>query len=147
MRHLAWLHAVPEGSKTRKSRLEKAREQGGDDHPDLVFPDVDTEYSAGYLIEYLQEAGLMSSNGMGPVSLSWQEIDAWCNRTGAEPSTWELLTIKTLSETYVSELAKASARDYPRPYTPVVQEEEVDREAISNKVYSFLSGLKAKRDN
>lgn len=110
-----------------------------ENHPSLALPDIETEHAAGYLFEYLWEAGLMSSNGMGPVSLSWLEIDAWCNRTGATPSTWELLTIKALSEAYVAELNKASEKDRPAPYTPVVEVEEVDREVVQNKISSVLS--------
>lgn len=134
VRHLAWLHATPDGSK--KSRLAAYKELDAD-HPLLALPDIHSEHAASYVIGLLHEAGLMSSNGMGPVPLSWVEIESWIRCTGNNLPLWEKLTIKTLSEEYVSELVQAKDKTRPAPYTKAP--DGVDREAVSNKIFSILS--------
>lgn len=139
MRHLGWLHATPEGAK--KSRLTSFREQDVD-HPFIRMPDIETEYSAGYLIGLLFEAGLMSSNGMGPVPISWLEIDAWLRVTETELSLWERIKIKQLSEEYVTELALATDKNRPQPYVYLPPVEVIDRDAVADKIRSFIAGFK-----
>lgn len=134
MRHLAWLHATPEGSK--KSRLASFREEDAE-HPLLELPDLNYEHAASYVIGLLHEAGLMSSNGMGPVPLSWVEIESWVRCTDRELPLWEKLAVKTLSEEYVSELVQAKDKTRPAPYTKA--QERVDREVVSAKIFSILS--------
>lgn len=107
------------------------------------MPDVEEEHAAGYLIGLLQEAGLMSSYGMGPFPLSWAELDAWLRVTGLSLSTWEKTTLKGLSEDYVNELLLASDRYHPAPYTP--EDTEIDREAIANKVLNFARMFNSNR--
>jgi hypothetical protein len=97
VRQLAWLHAVPEGSK--KSRLASYTD---DDSTFLQFPELD---GAGYLVNLLQEAGLIMSNGMGVVPLTWQEIESWLRVTELRLSVWEKLIIREMSEAYAAELA------------------------------------------
>lgn len=138
---MAWLHATPEGTKkTRYAALKVLNEN----HPAFEMPDIETEHAAGYLIAMLQEAGLMSSNGMGPVPLSWQEIDSWIRVSGRVLPMWERLMVKTLSEDYVSELMQATARDRAQPYTavPEQEEEQIDRPAVADKILSILSKFK-----
>ena len=134
VRHLAWLHATPEGSK--KSRLAHFK-QVDEDHPFLELPDIQNEHAAGYVIGLLHEAGLMSSNGMGPVPLSWLELESWMRCTGQELPLWERLVVKTLSEEYVSELVQAKDKNRPAPFTPAP--EEIDRKEVSNRIFSILS--------
>lgn len=138
MRHLAWLHAVPEGSK--KSRLAAFKEQG-DDSSFLKFPDID---GAEYMVALLQEAGLVSATGMGVIPITWQEIEAWLNTTELDLSVWEKLTIKEMSEAYVSEFNSASAKDAAAPYVPAIEPEQIDRKAVANKIGSVLRGFKHK---
>lgn len=107
----------------------------------LSMPDIETDYAAGYLIGLLQEAGLMSSTGMGPVPLSWTEILAWKNVTGLSVSNWDLLTIKMLSEEYVGELVQATDPNRKAPYS----QEDADRKAVEHKIMSIL-GSRIKRD-
>lgn len=136
MRHLAWLHAVPEGSK--KSRLASFTDEGGESSF-LELPDLE---DAAYIVPLLREAGLMSSNGMGVVPVSWQEIESWLRCTELQLTVWEKLTIRELSEAYVSEFNIASKRDAAAPYVRNV--EVVDRVAVSDKIGSVLRGLKRK---
>jgi len=137
VRKLAWLHAVPEGGK--KSRLTTYREVDEDSFF-LKLPEID---EAGYLISLLQEAGLMSSAGMGALPLSWQEIEAWLRTTERDISIWERLMIRELSEVYVGELNQASAKDRAAPYTHVEEDEvKIDREAVASKLLSALRSMK-----
>lgn len=110
-----------------------------ENHHFLEMPDVDTEYSASYLIGLLQEAGLMSSNGMGPVPISWQEINSWLAATNLELSTWEIITVKELSEAYVAERVMSDEPNRAAPYLSVLTDDQIDRPVVANKIYSFLS--------
>lgn len=114
-----------------------------EDHPMLEMPDIETEHSAGYVIGLLQEAGLMSSTGMGPVPISWQDIYTWLAVTQRELDNWEIMTVKSLSEEYVSELLQATAKDRPAPYT---REIEAERKATEHKIMSVLSKYIRKAD-
>lgn len=140
MRKLAWLHAVPDGSKTRKSRYDTYKEAD----PESLFLQLPDLEGAEYIIGMLHEAGLMLRTGMGPVPLSWQEIDAWMRVTETNPELWERILIKDLSEAYVGELHRASAKDSACPYMPEVEEQEVEdrRTAVSNKLLEALRSMK-----
>jgi len=106
----------------------------------LKLPEVE---NAGYLVALLNEAGLASSNGMGVVPLSWQEIDSWLKCTNLELSVWEKLTIKLLSETYVGEFSQASAKDRPPPYVPQAEEpKQLDRDAVADKLRNAFRSMK-----
>ncbi len=138
MRHLAWLHATPEGSK--KSRLQTFKEGDEDgDSPFLKFPDID---GAEYVVHLFQESGMLIATGMGTVPLSWQEINNWIECTQLDLSIWERLTIKEMSEVYVSELNKATAKDYAAPYVANIEPENIDRPAVADKLRSVLRGFK-----
>ena len=116
-----------------------------EDHQSLVLPDIQSEHAAGHVIGLLQEAGLMSSNGMGPVPLSWLEIESWMRCTEVEIPLWEKLTIKTLSEEYVSELVQAKDKTRPPPYAQV--QLDIDRKAVANKILSIFSRRMRKQEN
>jgi len=107
-----------------------------EDHPLLELPDINEE-SAGYLIGLWQEAGLMSSNGMGPVPLSWVDIRAWEESCEVDIPVWEKLVIRELSEAYVSELLLTKEKMRPAPY--MVEDDSLDRSAVANNIYSILS--------
>jgi hypothetical protein len=81
----------------------------------------------------------MSSGGMGPVPISWVEIDAWLRVTERELSMWERTTIKRLSEEYVSELVQATKADRPAPYIHEEDLDNIDRERVQTKILSVLS--------
>lgn len=134
MRHLAWLNATPEGSK--KSRLKEFRE--ADENANLLnLPETE---GASHLISYLMEAGIAMSNGMGITPITWQEMESWLRVTELPLSTWEKLMLRELSETYVNEYSQASAKDRPAPYVHNV--ENIDREAVSDKLKSLFRNLK-----
>lgn len=131
---------MSEGSK--KSRLSTYQEQSGDDDSVfLQFPDLN---GAGYMVALLREAGLNMSNGMGAVPLSWQEIEAWLRATELELSIWEKLTIREMSEVYVTEMVKSTGKHCVAPYTPTPMPNQIDRPAVASKLLNVLRGFKRK---
>lgn len=138
MRQLAWLHAVPEGSK--KSRLTAFTESDGES-VFLTFPELD---GAGYLVALFQEAGLCMSNGMGAVPLTWQEIESWLRTTELRLTVWEKMSIREMSEAYVAELGKSTNKYCAAPFVQPVPD-TLDRAAISDKTANILRGFKKRK--
>lgn len=113
------------------------------------MPDIESEFGAGYIVGLLHEAGLMSSNGMGPVPLSWVDIESWTRCSEYDLPLWVKLKVKSLSEDYVHELLEAKDMNRPAPYEHVqVIEDEVDlvvqRDKVQNKLLDFVSRFKRK---
>lgn len=134
---MAWLNAVPRGSKNSRLKSFKERDE---DSPLLKLPKTD---GAEYLVDLLYEAGLFESNGMAATALSWQEIQSWLNCTKLELTPWEIMTIKDMSNVYVAEFNQASAKDRPAPYL-YVDELKVDRDAVEKKLRNVFQSLKRK---
>lgn len=105
MRFSAWVNAVPE--KQEESRLDVFIEQG----EDVIWPEV----SAMYLVHYLMEIGPCSSNGMGLIPVSWQEIQAWQEQQGLSLNAWELKIIRMASGAYANQANISSKPDCPPP--------------------------------
>lgn len=139
MRHLAWLAATPEGSK--KSRLASLKEQD-ENSSFLKLPDID---GAEYLVALVHEAGLFMTNGMGAIPLTWQEIESWLRVNELPLSLEERLLIKALSDAYVTELNQASTKDRPAPFVEI-EEEEIDRKAVSDKIRNVFKAFKRNPD-
>jgi hypothetical protein len=118
-----------------------------ENHPSLEMPDIETEHAAGFVIGLLQEAGLMSSNGMGPVPLSWGDIESWLTCAEYQLPLWTKLKIKQLSEDYVYELVQANEDpNRPAPYQKAkeVDEEELvqERVKVQDQILSFVRRFK-----
>lgn len=135
---MAWLHAVPEGSKKSRLSVFKANTEDGESSF-LQFPDLD---GAEYMITLFHEVGPMFSSGMGVIPLPWQEIESWLRTTERELAVWEKLMIREMSEVYVNEFNQASAKDWAAPYVPAIEPEDIDRKAVSDKIGSVLRGFK-----
>ncbi len=103
----------------------------------LVLPDVN---EAQYLIEMWHHAGTVSQNANGISPLSWLEIRAWRMENEIRIDNFEINTIRRLSQEYVGEYYAATDKNRVAPYE--VQEEEIDRKAIANKVKNVLAGFK-----
>lgn len=86
----------------------------------------------------------MSSNGFGPASLSFCELDSWLRYSERELSVSDKMLIKDLSDAYVAELNRASKHDAEPPYKPVFEEIEIDRPAVQNKLKAALRSFKRK---
>lgn len=92
-----------------------------------------------YLIEWWHEVGTVGQGGMGIIPLSWQEIRAWRQENELELENFELNMIRLLSVEYCGEYHAASAKNRPAPYS--IEEDEIDREAVSNRIGSVLRSL------
>ena len=136
MRHLAWLHAVPEKAKESRQKSIKATSE---DSLLLVMPELG---EAEYLVPLVMEAGLVEQSGTGIVALSWKEIESWQNVTGVKLHTWEATILRQMSEAYASEFSQASDRNRPAPYSKAIETEEIDREAVSNKLRNIFKSMK-----
>lgn len=102
-----------------------------------------------YLIDLWEEAGAVETTGMGITKLSWQEIESWLNirkLKGEAPLTaWEIETVRKLSEEYVAEYFAATDKTRKPPYE-FESLEDIDREALSNKLKNVLSTFKKNPD-
>jgi len=95
----------------------------------------------------LFEAGLVSQSGMGIAPLSWQEIHAWLDCTGLHLHTWEVCTIKQMSDAYASEFSQASKPDAKPPYQYVAEEyveQAVDHDAVCASLRNAFRSLMQK---
>lgn len=112
---------------------------------EIPFPELPD--GAEYLVSLFHSAGTATQTGMGLVPLSWQEIEAWVRCTGIEEmvTPWELETVRRMSEAYASEYSQAYDPKRKQPYQPVVDMNEVDLQAIDNKVRLGLSMFKKKQ--
>ncbi len=135
VRQLGWLNATPE--KAKKSRAQTFREIS-EDHSSLRLPDIG---AAVGLVELWQEAGSFLNTGMGPVPLTWSEIDAWMRVTKRNVPVWARTLIRNLSETYVQELTEA--RDPSRP-APFVDNTYIDRQRVSDGLKKLFRGMAKK---
>lgn len=139
VRHLAWLHAVPDGKK--QSRLQ-AFESRTEDAPQLKLPPIE---GAEYLVQLLFEAGLVKRREGGFDGLEWIDIQAWLGVTDLTLSTWEKLLIKNMSQAYASEYNLSLNGSRLPPYMHVDDDEakiEIDREAVGNKMKALLRSMK-----
>jgi len=119
----------------------------GENHFQARLPELD---GAEYLVRLLNEAGLVSTHGMGPTPLSWQEIESWLRVTETKLCLWEKLMVRELSEVYLAEFNAAIEPDREDPYTAMddkMDEEDivVQRNEVQNKLYSAFMAIKAHR--
>ena len=109
------------------------------DHPEERFPDVEP---FGYIIETLSRIGVALNSGNGVHGLTWQEIDAFVNRTKLRLTGWEAETIKRLSALYASNVLKYDNQDAPAPYR-----NEQERSRIAQTMKSALSSIVIKEQH
>lgn len=113
-----------------------ALQERGAEIPQLELPDPGP---AQYLIEYLFEVGPASAGEI----VNYQEIDAWCRRSGVNLSGWEAKTIRALSAAYLGEYH--AAKD-PRRGAPFFGDHLPDRDEVDRKLRSAFSALKRRRN-
>ncbi len=116
------------------TRYEKITESG----QEPAFPDIG---EAGYLVDIWHDMGRVTSGGMGPVPLSWSEMQSWQDLTGVVLQPWELQMIRLMSTAYAGQSADAQEADCPAPYNVV---ESVDRESVEKRL-ARMFGVYAKK--
>ena len=76
----------------------------------------------------------MTSNGMGNVPLSWQELNAWVQATGTPLDAWELRVIHRASEVYVNQHELSKKADAPMPERIIEQ----DHRKLASRIKNVL---------
>ncbi|WP_093011186.1 phage tail assembly chaperone [Sphingobium sp. YR768] len=128
---MAWLNATPKpppGSKRAAakdqpppvSRIDQMKRN-------KIVPQMPPN-PAPHIITRLVEIGLTEAAGMGAGPISWQSIDAWCNRTAIDLSPWEARLLRSLSVSYVAEGRKAESENCPAPWRHEVTDREKEVE-------------------
>ena len=75
---------------------------------------------APHITDRLTELGLVGSNGMGAVPLSWAEIASWRQLTGVPIEPWEARLLRRLSAAYLAESRAAESETSPPPWRIVI---------------------------
>lgn len=78
------------------------------------------------------------NTGMGPVSLTEQEVWAWQQNTGIELSAWESRFIRGLSREYLAANHEFEDAEVPVPWQAI---ESVDRPVVAKRIKNVLRGL------
>lgn len=77
----------------------------------------------GYLVDYLFEFGPTVAAGMGNGPITGAELLAWQELLSIEFQPWEARLLRRLSNEYLDESHKATARDRPPPFaTPMLKQ-------------------------
>lgn len=128
---MAWLNATPKpppGSKRARakdlpspiSRIDQMKR-------DKIVPQMPPN-PAPHIIERLIEIGLTEAAGMGSGPITWQSIDAWCNRAWINLPPWESRLLRNLSVAYAAEGRKAESENCPAPWRATVSSREQEVE-------------------
>lgn len=126
---MAWLNATPKPDERsgrgkadreprRLSRVDQMKRDG-------VKPQLPPN-PMPHIVNRLVEIGLTGSTGMGPVPLSWLELDAWCRRTNVDLIPWEARLIRELSSAYIAEGRRAESENCPAPWRAAVSRRELE---------------------
>lgn len=82
---------------------------------------------AEHITDWLMDIGPTIPTGMGPEPISWEAINAWCDRIGIELDAWEARTIRRLSRVFIAQQNEARKPSCPAPYSEVAESpEQVD---------------------
>lgn len=95
------------------------------------------EVRAPHLVSWLFEIGPIAAGGMGPTTISNQEIAAWAALTAIELTPLEARTLRALSRAYLSEMNAAEDPSRPEPWQP----EEADRAAVAQDMRTAIRAL------
>jgi hypothetical protein len=149
---LAWLGASAGNSK--HSRLEqiqgnvlKERDEDGSAiacPAEVHLPEVPKAFAN--LLDFFFASGQAMQSGMGLHGLTWQEIRAFREENELDMTLYEREILKKMSDAYCSEYVKASDPKRPAPYTPEVEENEVDQIALGLQFIEQLKLLRQKKD-
>lgn len=71
---------------------------------------------APHITDWLTDIGIVGSDGMGAVPLSWGEIAAWQHNMALALEPWERRLLRRLSVAYVIEGRRAESESCPAPW-------------------------------
>jgi hypothetical protein len=139
VRHYAWLSAgwADQGKDAQwRSRADRL---GVDIESAEMPPTVGAEWLLGWLFQ----AGPIASNGMGVSGLTWTELQAWRDVTGAWADDWEMTTLHALSAAY-ADAHHRSSKPEREPYWSAddVREAQAQKsEQAGATLASIFSGM------
>lgn len=77
------------------------------------MPEIDEAFF--YLVEWINELGFCSSNGMGATAISFLEMKAWSDLMGNDLNHWEAKVLRDMSSAFVSMQETAKKPDCEDP--------------------------------
>jgi hypothetical protein len=142
VKQIAWLNTAPvdKNKKLAEQQPEKLtrKEQMQQNGEEIVLPDT----CAPFLISYLLEVGPVIPNGLGPVPITWRDLEAWKSSVGIghELLPWQARLLVQLSGEYLSFSKKAEQPDCPAPWHDEVLI-DTRREAIARSLRVGFAAL------
>jgi hypothetical protein len=85
---------------------------------DQWMPPMPPVEFGAYLITILMELGPTVPAGMASGPITFDNVDAWCRRTGIDLEPYESRWLVRLSREWLGESQKASKHFAPAPWTP-----------------------------
>lgn len=101
--------------------------------------------SCPWVVDYLMEVGPTEAGAMGPVPVSWREIDHWQQCLGIALDPWVTRLLRRMSLEFVAESQKAREADCPAPWNSPPT--DFDREALSRKVTQTFRAIAMSTSN
>lgn len=71
-----------------------------------------------HLVDFLWQVGPAMPGGVGPVPITFSELQAWQQQTGCALGSWEVRTLRRMSVAYVAQAEDSRRRDCPPPWIP-----------------------------
>ncbi len=99
----------------------------GRDDPIAKMPTADT-----LLTQCFMQLGVAMNGGMAQSAVTWQEIDAYCNRSGNDLNYWECDQLIKMSRAYVSAVSRFKDHEAEPPYQREYTEKELQVRAETN---------------
>lgn len=97
-----------------------------------------------YLVSSWHKCGMCLQGMSGAIPLTWQELDAYCSRSGANLDGWESEQIIAMSRAYVNMSRKADELNCHAPYVHELTEEQ-EQEIKQAAAINARSILKSKK--
>jgi len=95
---------------------------------------VDLPYQLAHIWTYLLEVGPVSAGAMGPVPLSFLEIESWKNQSGIRLSYWETLLLRHCSQEWMSAQYTARKPGAIPPWTLSNQSSPDRRKQVADRL-------------
>ncbi|MFP1634084.1 hypothetical protein ACLB6G_20330 [Zhengella sp. ZM62] len=82
------------------------------EHIGQTVPVADVPLEASHVLHWFYELdAARGSNGFGANPISYPDIAAWRELTGAEPLPWEVRALKAMDAAYLNEFAKRKPKN------------------------------------
>lgn len=89
--------------------------------------EIGLPYQIAHIWSYLLDVGPVMSTGMGPVVLSYTEIQAWMSARSIEISSWEVALLRHCSQVWMSAQYEAKKPESIPPWSITSPEAIEDR--------------------